>query len=175
MSEFINNTNQQLLWNTIQRVQLLHDTIDSSRQTQWFRDIIGLFYKQNINKILNTYELIELNKNTISYMIQSLKPKSNSERTYKEPDPYTMKNNIHVTEPKFKEDMTDNVIENMSELLEQQLKQRELDVINPNNLLEQVAEFRLELKTLSENVKSLTAELLDIKARLSIAEAHKTT
>ena len=65
----------------------------------------------------------------------------------------------------------------MGELLQQQLKQRELDTMNPNNLMEQVASLKLEIKTLFENVKTLNVELLDIKQKLSVSvtEAQETT
>ena len=158
MSDFISEENQRLLWNTIQSVPIVQQTIHKSQQQAWFREIIGIFYQKNANARLTPSELKDINKATIAYMIQSLKPS---------PTP---------AEPKFKEDITDGVIENMGELLQQQLKQRELDIINPNNLLEQVAGLKLEIKTLFENVKAITVELRDIKQKLSIssAEAQKT-
>ena len=175
MTEFISETNQRILWNTIQNVQILHQTIHESQQQEWFRDIIGMFYQRNANRRLTTSDLKELNKSVIGFMIQSLKPTPTPlpsprsvDHTYDTPTP---------AEPKFKEDITDGVIENMGELLQQQLKQRELDTMNPNNLMEQVASLKLEIKTLFENVKTLNVELLDIKQKLSVSvtEAQETT
>jgi hypothetical protein len=174
MAEFISENNQRILWNTIQNVAILHQTIHESQQQEWFRDIIGVFYQRNANRRLNAADLKELNKSAIGYMIQTLKPTPTPlpsprsvDHIYDTPTP---------AEPKFKEDISDGVIENMGELLQQQLKQRELDTMNPNNLMEQVASLKLEIKTLSENVKALNLELQDIKQKLSVSvtEAQET-
>jgi hypothetical protein len=63
--------NQTLLWNTIQKIPLLHDQIPTYQQEDWFKQIIGMFYQKNQD---TQYDLRQLNKETIGYMIRSLKP-----------------------------------------------------------------------------------------------------
>ena len=75
MASYISVENQTMLWSTIQKIQLLHDKIPAHHQQDWFRNILGLFYQQNINV---KYDLRQLNKDTISYMINLLK--QNTER-----------------------------------------------------------------------------------------------
>jgi hypothetical protein len=136
MASYVSVENQTLLWNTIQKVQLLHDKIPPYQQQDWFKQILGMFYQ----KIQNTsYELRQLNKETIGYMISTLKPKQEADV---EPE----------TKPasKFGEPISDSVIENMEELLQQQMKQRELDVVpfQPS----EIAEMRRAIKQLQEEV-----------------------
>jgi hypothetical protein len=149
MSEYISENNQHILWNALQRVQVFHDTIRKSDQSAWFRDVIGRFYIENKHRILTASDLKELNRSTISYMVKTLQP-------------------VPENKPKFKEDLTDGVIENMDELLQQQMKQRELDVMNP------IAELKLEIRALSETVKTLSVELANLKKSLSVPESQET-
>jgi hypothetical protein len=156
MTEYISEQNQHILWNAIQRIQLLHETIRSSEQSAWFKEIVGMFYMQNRHRTLNVAEVKELNKATIHHMIKTLSQ-------MKSP---ILK--VNQSEPKFKEDLTDGVIENMDELLQQQMKQRELDVMNP------IAELRLEIHALSETVKTLSVELAKLKKSFSVPESQET-
>jgi hypothetical protein len=139
MASYVSVENQTLLWNTIQKVQLLHETIPQYQQQDWFKQILGMFYQ----KIQNTsYELRQLNKDTIGYMISTLKPKPEAQV---EPE----------TKPssKFGEPISDTAIENMDELLKQQMKQRELDVVpfQPS----EIAEMRRAIKQLQDDVALL--------------------
>ena len=77
MSTFISYNNQTILWNTIQKVPLLQQKIQKEYQANWFRQIIEDIYTQNQYRNLNVQELNELNKQTISYMINSLKRSNN--------------------------------------------------------------------------------------------------
>ncbi|MFY7731656.1 MAG: hypothetical protein ACOVRN_19200 [Flavobacterium sp.] len=139
MSTYVSVENQTLLWNTIQKVQLLHEQIPEYQQKDWFKQILGMFY-QNIKN--TSYDLRQLNKDTIGYMISTLKPKP-------EPEPQM------ETKPnsKFGEPISDTAIENMDELLKQQMKQRELDVVpfQPS----EIAEMRRAIKQLQEDVALL--------------------
>jgi hypothetical protein len=134
MASYINTENQTILWNTIQKIQLLHQRISPHQQQEWFRQIIGMFYQ----KIQYThFDLRQLNKDTIKYMIDALKePMPNASREYKQPT--------------FNEPVNDSVIENMDELLEQQLKQRELDITQPD-----IVEMRRSIRQLQEDVARL--------------------
>ena len=160
MSSYISVENQTLLWNTIQKVQLLHDRLPTHLQQDWFKNILGTFYKKSVN---TQYDLVQLNKETIGYMISSLKQDSYShEYTKKEP-------------PNFKEDMGDGVIENMDELLQQQLKQRELDFAAlPKKHLSVDPSIRKEIDELQRAVKLLQDEIALIKSK-SVTETKEVT
>ena len=133
MSSYVSVENQTLLWNTIQKVQLLHEQIPSYQQQDWFKQILSMFYQ----KIQNTsYDLRQLNKETIGYMISTLKPQ-----------PEIIENKPNA---KFGEPISDTAIENMDELLQQQMKQRELDV-KPS----EIAELRRAIKQLQDDVALL--------------------
>ena len=76
-------------------------------------------------------------------------------------------------EPNFKEPLGDGVIENMEELLQQQLKQRELDIRAPiqveNNIRTPIQvenNIRKEVDDLYRIVKSLQDEIAQIKKSL---------
>jgi hypothetical protein len=138
MSSYISVENQTILWNTIQKVQLLHEQIPPYQQQDWFKQILSMFYQ----KIQNTsYDLRQLNKETIGYMISTLKP---------QPEIIETKPSSKLGEPKFGEPISDTAIENMEELLQQQMKQRELDVVpfQPS----EIAEMRRAIKQLQEEV-----------------------
>jgi hypothetical protein len=139
MASYVSVENQTLLWNTIQKVQLLHEQIPAYQQQDWFKQILGMFYQ----KIQNTnYDLRNLNKETIGYMISTLKPQ-------------IQPTHANETKPssKFGEPISDTAIENMDELLQQQIKQRELDVVpfQPS----EIAEMRRAIKQLQEDVALL--------------------
>jgi hypothetical protein len=155
MSSFISSKNQEMLWKTIQKNPLFGQVLTPEHQPLWFREIIGNFYTDN-KKELSNVELLELNKNTLRYMVHNLKeklskqngnvfdnpinepindriePKSSSYQNEFEKlqnDYNTMHKRVVPREPNFKEEINDEKISNMDELIQQQLKERELDVI----------------------------------------------
>lgn len=73
MSQYITPSNQTILWNVLQKIQLFQMVIPKNEQEMWFKQIIGNFYKQNKQFNLNSLQLQELNKKTIEYMVQLLK------------------------------------------------------------------------------------------------------
>jgi hypothetical protein len=73
MSSFIAASNQEMLWRTIQKNSLFGQTLTQEQQPIWFREIIGNFYSETTNKNLTNNLLLELNKNTLRYMVHNLK------------------------------------------------------------------------------------------------------
>ena len=146
MSTFISYNNQTILWNTIQKVPLLQQKIQKEYQANWFRQIIEDIYTQNQYRNLNVQELNELNKQTISYMINSLKKSNtennqttsienldyqdtNTEFSKREKEYEILKNNTKMNEkPNFNQTIEDKAIDNMEELLYNQQIQRDLDL-----------------------------------------------
>jgi len=75
MSLFILPENQKLIWNTMNKVPLfikLGNDVNNERE-HWFKEIIHDTYERNKTKPLSVQELRQLNKETISYMINKLK------------------------------------------------------------------------------------------------------
>jgi hypothetical protein len=141
---FISKENQTTLWNVIQKIDLLHNTIPQSEQMEWFKEIVSVQY----NKYLNIkYDIKQLNKDTISLMINSL----------------THHNIQRQEQPKFSESINDSVIENMDELLEQQVRQRELDLTISQPKQDFTKEIA-ELAELRQTVQTLRIELERLKS-----------
>ena len=173
MSLYIQPDNQQLLWNTVQKIPNFQSIPHGDKEI-WFKNIVKRFYEVNKDRKLYGPDLKELNKQTIQYMVQTL----NSNVLNQNTNQNTNQNNINYTisennntfqnpsrpiqpvselkgnrkegytmefanrqkeyenmmkrdvppEPNFKEGIEDKAIENMEELLQQQMRQRELDI-----------------------------------------------
>ena len=166
MTSYISVENQTVLWSTIQKIQLLHEKIPTNQQQEWFKNILGMFYQQNMNV---KYDLRQLNKDTISYMINLLKQNTEKQESYtrqfvdRQQDYDKIIKKDLPPEPNFKEPIGDGVIENMEELLQQQLKQRELDIRAPIQVDNNI---RKEVDDLHRIVKSLQDEITQIKKSL---------
>jgi hypothetical protein len=70
MSLYIHPENQRVLWTTINKARGFTEKRDAD---EWFKQTIARFYHQNLNRVLNSNDLLKLNKETIEYMIQQLK------------------------------------------------------------------------------------------------------
>ena len=70
---YIHPENQKLLWNTIQKTPIFNNL--GSQQTQWFKSVIQHFYEEypNAKTIKTKDELQNINRATISFMVNSLK------------------------------------------------------------------------------------------------------
>lgn len=146
MSLYIEEKNQTLLWNLINKNPLFSKIfIISSQKTEWFKTIISQIYFTLPQKI-STEMLLIKNKETLSIMINDLKTR---EKTPTEPvyshnqyEPSSIINQYEerqkeyelmmkkpvIKEISFKEDTDDGVIKNMDELIQNQLRERELDL-----------------------------------------------
>ena len=162
MSNFITYENQTLLWNTITNVPLFNK-IPHQDKANWFKNIIGNIHEQNENRYLSYQQLHDLNKYTISYMINILKQinempiQTNSfEEKQKEYD--NMKTKQAPPEPNFKEHVEDTAIENMDELIKQHQQQRQMDLNVTNGPL-QNQEDKKQINDLKEEVTSLKSTI----------------
>ena len=73
MSLYIHPENQRVLWTTINKANGFQEKRDAD---QWFKQVIAHFYSQNSHRVLGRDDLLKLNRETIEYMIQQLKPSS---------------------------------------------------------------------------------------------------
>ena len=72
MSIYITTENQTLLWNTVKKIALF-EKLSTEEREPWFREIIQKFYENNRFKTLSLTELKQLNRDTITYMMNALK------------------------------------------------------------------------------------------------------
>jgi len=74
MSLYIHQENQKLIWDSIHKVPQFQsfEKTEPGNQELWFREIIQQFYESNKFKLLSIEELQQLNRDTISYMLQDL-------------------------------------------------------------------------------------------------------
>lgn len=98
MSKYVSPENQTLLWQVISKNELINNYFSTSPnlKVQWFKSIIQIFYEQNKNRTVNSTELLLLNKQTISYMIQNIREKN----VVNVPNKYE-KNKTQLTETNF--------------------------------------------------------------------------
>jgi hypothetical protein len=195
MSSYIAASNQEMLWRTILKNPLFGRTLSQEQQPIWFREIIGNFYSETTNKILNNNELLELNKSTLRYMVNKLKEQTSqpeigepiNDRIQPQSASYqsdydnlqTNYNNMHQRnvpqEPDFKEQIDDEKITNMDELLQQQLKDRELDTVKPPLQLISTATKHIQPKMeINETSSQTTNNDIDELNKLFEKLLHRT-
>lgn len=74
MSLYIHKENQKLIWESLQQIPQFHEFTrqQSGKQEEWFKEIIQQFYESNKFKLLTLRELQQLNRETVSYMINDM-------------------------------------------------------------------------------------------------------
>lgn len=73
MSLFIHSDNIQIIWQTIQSFNLFHELFNDPKSKEvWFDKIITQFNETTKN-VVTSKQLIELNRNTIDFMVNDLK------------------------------------------------------------------------------------------------------
>jgi hypothetical protein len=146
MSLYIDPKNQTLLWNTINKNPLVTNIFyDTSQKSEWFKTIISQIYSK-LPSTISKEILLEKNKETILIMISDLKKRNNqsidsvysrnqsnntsisNELQQRQKEYESMIKKPVIEEISFKEQSEDTVIKNMDELIQQQLKERELDL-----------------------------------------------
>ena len=158
MSQYIATTNQDMLWNMFQKIPEVSQYSMAQRQDT-FRNSISYFYQQmNPQAGLSREQLQELNKQTLSYLLDQVRPRvplpvqqqpqqqqqqqqqmveSPEEKTQrifeekqKQYDDLTRKPELPKPSDLFQEPTTDNdgAIQNMDELISQYQEQRSQEI-----------------------------------------------
>ena len=76
MSNYAHPENQKLLWNILNTTPIITSFFSPypvANKEQWFKSVIQMFYENNKNKTMNKDQLQSLNRETLSYMVQSIK------------------------------------------------------------------------------------------------------
>ena len=144
MSLYIEEKNQTLLWNLMNKNPLLSTIFPNiSQKTEWFKTILSKIYSTLPPTISNEI-LLNKNKETLAIMLNDLKSRMNQSPIYtrNQKEPISINNQFEerqkeyesmmkkptVEEISFKEESTDGVIKNMEELIQKQLREREQDL-----------------------------------------------
>ena len=155
MSLYIHPENQKLLWNTIQKAPKFRDI--PVNKEQWFSNVIRSFYEKAQYLPMTQSDLQVINRQTIAYMMDDIQKitqtaslyvekkvfpeivveqRPKAVESYKVTDAFTSRQNDYelMTKPpvpppaNFEEPINDEAIQNMDELLQHQIKQREYDI-----------------------------------------------
>jgi hypothetical protein len=196
MSLYINAENQTLLWNVIHNNPIASQyflKLTQNEKHDWFRSIIRSFYERNINRNMSIQDLQQLNKATIVYMLQTMKQSESSiEVRQPEPTVFTKEQLFHqqldlkkkeydkMFEKKtpdnidFREKFNDDIITNMSDLVQSQIREREEELRkfsqNNNILPSQTVVPIIINKTEVINSEVLNAQVLDTNQVLDTAK-----
>lgn len=82
MSLYIHAENQKLLWNIMNKLPLITDFFEPYPQhhkEQWFKSVIQLFYDKYKTRRLQLNDLHQLNQETIAYIVQSIREKTQTQ------------------------------------------------------------------------------------------------
>ena len=138
MARYIHPENQKLLWTIIQRNVKFHQLPFSKEE--WFSNIIKTFYEKVQYQNLTTPELTALNRQTVSYMMEDIqlhvseRPKFNESKKMVNEFSARQQEYENALNPKippvadFSEKISDETIQNMDELIQLQIRQRDYDV-----------------------------------------------
>lgn len=145
MALYIHPENQKLLWNTIQKNPKFQQLPFSKEE--WFSSIIKTFYEKVQYSALNSQELLQLNRQTISHMMENIQLHLSERPKFAESkimvNEFTMRQQEYESalKPKippvadFSEKISDDTIRNMDELIQQQIRQRDYDVEKAKELM----------------------------------------
>jgi len=141
MSLYVLPENQELLWNVISKNIYIRDFFapyNAEKKNEWFKMIIRTFYDKYKNRHLTVNDLNNVNKETISYMIQNVREQMNqpvaktSSPDNKTPS-YQPVNSYSITTPPI-------VADTRQEVYAKEFEQRQIEYEN------------LKKKTVPENV-----------------------
>jgi hypothetical protein len=154
MSAYILPENQRILWNTINKAN------GFSNDEQWFKQIIALFYQKNANRTLNQQELLQLNKETIEYMMRMRGLTAASFADVAPNERFALKEALPRTPPAPVDNMmrgacgiataslTADTIQRDNET---QTQNQIEDIMNYRHLQDQIDDLRAEIKLLKNN------------------------
>jgi hypothetical protein len=138
MAIYIHPENQKLLWNTIQKNAKFHQLPFSKEE--WFSNVIRSFYERVQYNTLTSQELMNLNRQTIAYMMEDIqlhlseRPKFTESKKMVNDFSARQQEYENALKPKippiadFSEKISDDTIQNMDELIQLQIRQRDYDV-----------------------------------------------
>jgi hypothetical protein len=180
MALFIQPENQNILWEMVNKLPLCNTVFPISGnglKEQWFREIIQECY-YNIPQNITRNDLYKINRDVLSRMMNNLVSLSSKntaniidnrgEINKQQTDFVSQYNSMfEIQKPKpidFSEKLDDDVITNMSELIEKQRKMRELEIQQFSSVIKSIDS--LENNKININI----LEDVPIQSQLIIAD-----
>ena len=170
MSLFVTTKNQDILWRMLQQHPRFYN-MEFTQKNILFRNTIEAIYSENENVQLNYQQLQELNKQTIREILERFSrtnkmvesSEDRSVRQFREREEeynnMTKKPDLPDSKKMFEESvLSDDVITNMDERLQQYQTQRTLDISNiemQNQNQNQNEEIYRKIKDLERRVAAL--------------------
>jgi len=182
MSLYIHPENQTLLWNTIQKNPKFQNL--TINKQEWFSSIIKGFYEKiQYLPPLTTQDLLQINRQTISYMMEQInallvdRPKFTESKKVVSDFNTRQQEYESALKPKlppiadFSEKISDDAIQNMDELIQQQIRQRDYDVEKAKERLPpppvaQIAPAPPQSNTMTEFKDTMDARMSKIEQTL---------
>lgn len=93
MTLYVSQQNQELLWNLINTNTSITNYFTNkpiNHKQEWFKSIINIFYQKYMRQQINVSALSNINKETISYMIQDIRNKLQDVRSDIQPNPISI-------------------------------------------------------------------------------------
>lgn len=93
MTLYVSQQNQELLWNLINTNTSITNYFTNkpiNHKHEWFKSIINIFYQKYMRQQINVSALSNINKETISYMIQDIRNKSQNVRSGVQSNPISI-------------------------------------------------------------------------------------
>ena len=138
MALYVTQENQTLLWTIIHKNPLAQQfflKIAPSKKDFWFKSIIQLFYNQNQTRTLNIEELKQINRDTLSYMLNNIREQDPNYSTTSNENNGSPTNTLQSTKPSYSRqdsilrppEPIATVNENKQTLMNQQFSTRQKD------------------------------------------------
>jgi hypothetical protein len=139
MAAFVHPENQKIIWNIVNSNPYVAEYFVSNKnisRESWFRNIIEKFYSQHQDRNLSVTELNQLNKDTLSFMIQSI---HNTAPNFQSAPPAPTSPEINPI--KKTEILTPPIIENTRQqqsIYDFQARQQEYDSMTKKNIPDEI-------------------------------------
>uniref|UniRef100_A0A6C0JGG2 Uncharacterized protein n=1 Tax=viral metagenome TaxID=1070528 RepID=A0A6C0JGG2_9ZZZZ len=101
MTVYISTENQNTLWNVIQKNPDVTEFFAKNRsqltKEMWFKSILRIFYNENQYRKFTKPELFEINKQTITYMVNDIRRKNvDMDETQKQINTNSLPSNVNI-------------------------------------------------------------------------------
>lgn len=121
MALYVHPENQQLLWDIMNKIQVVNEFFlphSSSQKEQWFKSVIQMFYDRYKNHKLQINDLHKLNQETITYIMTTIRDRvEHSQKKQPEIERYSQ-----VQQPTITKEQR---VENKQEFYSQQFQERQ--------------------------------------------------
>lgn len=126
MASYVHPENQQLLWNILQNTELItqfFSKYEPIHKERWFKSVIQMFYEKNKHIHIDLQELNRLNRETLSYMVNSIRDRIAEPPT--SPLSYTPSPVPSLSQPPSTAFSRENIQNSRQEVFQSQFQERQ--------------------------------------------------